>query len=125
MGGLLHACICVVLNQGSSTVCMPPYLLLLLLFNPAAGSTLYSNKQGRGPVGGTAVRTYNSTRVCRATVDPQCLQQRSSDACVNMLVDEVLAADAAAAAGSTASRNTAGLAAGAAVAGKARSGCLL
>lgn len=74
--------------------------------------------QGRGPMGGVAVSTFNTSRVCRATVDPQCLQQRSSDACVNMLVDEVLAADAAAAAG----RNTAGLAAGAAVAG---GGCVM
>jgi hypothetical protein len=69
-------------------------------------------------MGGVAVRTYNSSRVCRATVDPKCLEQRSSDACVNMLVDEVLASDAAGAAGSGAGRNTAGLAAGAAVAGE-------
>lgn len=79
-------------------------------------------QEGRGPMGGVAVSTFNTSRVCRATVDPQCLQQRSSDACVNMLVDEVLAADAAAAAGPAAGRNTAGLAAGAAVAG---GGCVM
>jgi hypothetical protein len=71
-------------------------------------------------VGGVAVRTFNSIRICRATVDAQCLQQRSSDACVNMLVDEMLARDAAAAAGPPAAKNVAGLAAGAAVAGELR-----
>ncbi|WIA34798.1 hypothetical protein OEZ86_013101 [Tetradesmus obliquus] len=82
-------------------------------------------QEGRGPMGGVAVSTFNTSRVCRATVDPQCLQQRSSDACVNMLVDEVLAADAAAAAGPAAGRNTAGLAAGAAVAGVVVVGAIL
>jgi hypothetical protein len=57
---------------------------------------------------------------CRATVDPSCLAERSSDACVNTLVDELLAQDAAAAAAAGGKgSNTAGIAAGAAVAGAA------
>jgi hypothetical protein len=57
---------------------------------------------------------------CRATIDDACLQDRSSDVCVNDLVDKLLAADAAAAAVSGASKgsNPTAIAAGAAVAGE-------
>lgn len=56
-------------------------------------------QEGRGLVGGISIRNRNTTRICRATVDEQCLLERSSDACVNMLMDKILAQDAAAAAG--------------------------
>uniref|UniRef100_A0A383W352 Protein kinase domain-containing protein n=1 Tax=Tetradesmus obliquus TaxID=3088 RepID=A0A383W352_TETOB len=74
-------------------------------------------QEGRGPVGGIAIRNRNTTRICRSTVDEQCLLERSSDACVNMLMDKMLAQDAAAAAGTAPRSNTAAIAAAAAVAG--------
>jgi hypothetical protein len=40
------------------------------------------------------VRSINSSRVCRATVESTCLEQRSSEVCVNTLVDTILAQDA-------------------------------
>ncbi|KAF8061383.1 roco8 [Scenedesmus sp. PABB004] len=51
-------------------------------------------QEGRGPMGGYGVRNTNTTRLCRAHVDDACLLRKSSDACVNDLVDAVLAADA-------------------------------
>eukprot|EP00878_Enallax_costatus_P018623 GHUV01019614.1.p1 GENE.GHUV01019614.1~~GHUV01019614.1.p1 ORF type:complete len:911 (+),score=211.03 GHUV01019614.1:148-2880(+) len=82
-------------------------------------------QEGRGPLGGYAVRNTNTTRLCRYVVDPACLNLKSSDACVNDLIDKVLSGQVGAASGGCSKSKLAGVIAGPVVVGVAVLAALL
>ncbi|WIA11661.1 hypothetical protein OEZ85_011762 [Tetradesmus obliquus] len=45
-------------------------------------------QEGRGLLGGFTILVQNTTRICVATVSEDCLKIKSSDACVNSLINE-------------------------------------
>lgn len=82
-----------------------PYLLLaaesthrLEAFGACPADYPIIIQAGRGPSGGYAGHEVNVNRLCQHMVSQECLQAESPDACVNQLIDQVVAAEAAAAA---------------------------